>query len=131
MSLIPSGKQNPCPICENATGKCRQGREDSNYWQCMTYSDAKKGEVISGYKCIGLSKNCLWGQFRIDNSQDWSQQQRVEWQARNRQRRQQQAKKDDERRGRSLSAVERDRQYRALLAELELDRDDRADLVRR
>jgi hypothetical protein len=30
-----------------------------------------------------------------------------------------------------LSAVERDRQYRALLAELELDPDDRADLVRR
>ncbi len=131
MSLIPSRKHNSCPICENASGKCRQSREDADYWQCMTYADARKGEVISGYKCLGQSKNSLWGQFRIDNSQEWSEQQRLEWKERNQQRRQLQAKEDSERRRRSLSAVERDKQYRELLAQLTLHPEDRADLVRR
>jgi hypothetical protein len=42
-----------------------------------------------------------------------------------------QAKEDEQRRQRSLSAQERDRQYRLLLTELTLHPDDRADLVRR
>ena len=66
MSLIPSGKNNPCPICESATGKCRQGREDLNYWQCMTYTDTKKGEVVGGYRCIGHTRDQLWGQFKLE-----------------------------------------------------------------
>jgi hypothetical protein len=97
----------------------------------MTYADARKGEVISGYKCLGHSKNSLWGQFRIDNSQEWSDQQRFEWKQRNQQRQLQQIGEDDERRRRSLSVIQRDKQYREILAQLTLHPDDRADLVRR
>jgi hypothetical protein len=94
ITLIPSNKNNSCPICDNTSGKCRQSREDQDYWQCMTYADAKKGDIISGYKCLGHLKDGLWDQFRIDNSQEWSEQQRQEWQARNQQPQEQQAKSD-------------------------------------
>jgi hypothetical protein len=97
----------------------------------MEYADAKKGDIISGYKCLGHSKDGLWGQFRIDNSQEWSDQQRQEWKARNPQRQQQQAKNDEERRERSLKAEERDRQYQKIFSQLTLHPDDKADLVRR
>lgn len=131
MSLIPSNKNNPCPVCENTAGKCRQSREDENYWQCMTYADSRKGEIVNGFKCIGHTRDRLWGQFKLDNSQEWSEQQRLEWQRENQRRRQEKAKADDERRRRSLSAQERHEQYTRLLGELTLHPDDRADLVRR
>ena len=64
----------------------------------MIYDDAKKGDIISGYKYIGRTKDNLWGQFRIDNSQEWSDQQRQEWKQRNQQRQEQQAKSDQNKR---------------------------------
>jgi hypothetical protein len=97
----------------------------------MTYADAKKGEIVGGFKCIGQIRNGLWAAFKPDNSSQWTEQQRVEWRCENQRRQQQKAKEDEQRRRRSLSAVERDEQYRALLAELTLHPDDRADLVRR
>jgi hypothetical protein len=131
MSLIPSNKNNPCPICDGTSGKCRQGREDENYWQCMTYADARRGEIHNGFKCIGHTKDRQWGQFKLDNSQEWSEQQRKEWQRENQRRRNEKAKTDDERRRRSLAAAERHEQYTRLLGELTLHSDDRADLTRR
>ncbi len=131
MSLSPSSKSNICPICEDALGKCRQGREDENYWQCMLYADARKGEVIGGFKCIGHTRDGLWGQFKVDNSQEWSDQRRLEWQKENQRRRNEKASEDEQRRRRSLSATQRHEQYTRLLAELTLHPDDRADLVRR
>jgi hypothetical protein len=97
----------------------------------MTYADAKKSEIVGGFKCIGQVKNGLWAEFKPDNSQDWTQQQRLEWQQENQRRQQQKASEDERRRQRSLSAVERDKGYRQLLSELSLHPDDRADLVRR
>jgi hypothetical protein len=131
MSLTPTNRNNPCQICEDTSGKCRQGREDQDYWQCMTYVDARKGEIVNCFKCIGYTRDKLWAQFRLDNSQEWSEKQRLEWQRENQRRRNQKAKVNDERRRRSLSEIERDQQYRAILAELELHPDDRADLIRR
>jgi hypothetical protein len=81
--LILSSNRNPCSICENTSGKCRQSSQDQDYWQCMNCADAKKGEIINGYKCIGTTKDNLWGQFKLDNSQEWSDQQRQEWQQKN------------------------------------------------
>ncbi len=131
MSLIPSSKGNPCPVCETSNGRCRQSREDADYWQCMTYADSRKGEIVSAFKCIGHTRNQLWGQFRIDNSQEWSEKQHQDWQRENQRRRQQKAREDDERRQRSLSATERHEQYTQLLGELTLYPDHRADLIRR
>jgi hypothetical protein len=131
MSLSPSSKNNACRICEDTAGKCRQGKEDQNYWQCMVYADARKGEVISGFKCIGHTRDSLWAQFKIDNSAEWSDQRRLEWQRENQRRRNEKASEDEQRRRRSLSAAQRHEQYTRLLAELSLRPDDRADLVRR
>jgi hypothetical protein len=97
----------------------------------MNYADAKKGEIIGNFKCIGQIKNGLWAAFKPDNSQDWTQQQQLEWQQENQRRQQQKAKEDERRRQRSLSAVERDKGYRQVLSELTLHPDDKADLVRR
>ncbi len=131
MSLTSSTKNNPCLICEDTSGKCRQGREDLSYWQCMIYADAKKGEIIGNFKCIGQIKNGLWAAFKPDNSQEWTEQKRLEWQRENQRRQQQKAKEDEARRRRSLSAIERDKSYHQLLSELTLHPDDRADLARR
>lgn len=131
MSLTSSTKNNPCAICEDASGKCRQGREDLSYWQCMIYAGAKKGEIISGFKCIGQVKDGLWAAFKPDNSSEWTEQQRLEWQRENHRRQQEKAKQDEERRRRSLSAIKRDKGYQQLLAELTLHPEDKADLLRR
>lgn len=131
MSLTPSNKNNACQICDDIAGKCRQGRQDQDYWQCMTYSDARKGEILSGFKCIGHTKDGLWAQFRLDNSQEWSEQQRQDWQRENQRRRNEQASENEQRRQRSLSIEKRHEEYTRLLSELTLHPDDRADLVRR
>lgn len=62
--LISTSKSNPCPICDNTTGKCRQGREDQDYWQCMSSADVAKGSILNGYKCLGVTKDRAWGQFK-------------------------------------------------------------------
>ena len=131
MSLTPTNKNNACQVCEDTAGKCRQGREDLSYWQCMTYADSRKGEIVGDYKCIGHTRDKLWAQFRLDNSQEWSQQQRQDWQQENQRRRNEQASENEQRRRRSLSALQRHEQYTRLLSELTLHLDDRADLVRR
>src|SRR4028118_1997189 len=120
MSLSPTSKSNSCAICENVSGKCRQGREDLSYWQCMTYADAKKGEIIGSFKCIGQVKNGLWAAFKPDNSTKWTHQQRQDWQQENQRRHNKQAREDEARRRRSLSAIERDKGYRQLFSELTL-----------
>jgi hypothetical protein len=131
MKLIFTNKKNPCPICDNTSGKCRQSSEDQDYWQCMNYASARKGEIVNGYKCLGHTKDHVWGQFKVDNSQEWTDQQRAEWKQKKEQQKQRQAKEDDERRQRSFSVAERDKQYQALLAQLELHPEDKKDLVNR
>ena len=128
--FTPTRRGNPCGICEDTSGKCREHR-DGELHLCMSFADARLGEIQNGYKCIKPAKGGNWATFKFDNSQEWSEQERLEWQQRNQQRQQQQAKEGDERRRRSLSAVERDRQYQKLLESLTLHSDDRSDLLKR
>jgi hypothetical protein len=97
----------------------------------MTYADARQGEIQNGFKCIKPDSGKGWSTWKIDNSQEWTEQQRQEWKLRNQQRRQLQAREDEQRQRRSLAAVERHEQYTRLLSELPSLPDDRADLVRR
>jgi hypothetical protein len=131
MSLTPSSKNNSCAICEDTSGKCRQGREDLSYWQCMIYADVKKGDLIGGFKCIGQIKNGLWAAFKPDNSTEWTEQRRIEWQQENQRRQRQKAKEDEARQRRSLSAAQRHEQYTRLLGQLSLHPSDQADLLLR
>jgi hypothetical protein len=128
--FAPTNRHNPCLICDDISGKCRQ-HDNGELHLCMIYADARLGEIQNGHKCVKEAKAGNWASFKIDNTKEWTQQQRLEWQQSNQQRRQLQAKEDEVRRRRSLSAAERDQQYRALLAELTLHPDDKADLLRR
>jgi hypothetical protein len=128
--FTPTRRGNPCPICENQSGKCRQHR-DGEIYLCMSYADSRLGDIHNGFKCIKRDSGKGWSTWKVDNSQEWSDQQRLEWQARNEQRRQLQATEDEQRRRRSLSANQRHEQYTRLLGELTLHPDDRADLIRR
>lgn len=63
--FTPSRRGNPCPICEDISGKCREHR-DGEIHLCMIYADTRKGEIVAGYKCIGHTRDQLWGQFKLE-----------------------------------------------------------------
>ncbi|MDX2099909.1 MAG: plasmid replication protein, CyRepA1 family [Leptolyngbyaceae cyanobacterium bins.59] len=129
--FIPTTKRNgACEICGDTSGKCRR-LADADIHLCMTFGDARKGEVQNGYKCLKPDKGKGWATFKLDNSQEWSEEQRREWQAKAQARRQQQQAAVEARKKRSIAEEERDHLYRQLLSELELHPDDRADLRRR
>jgi hypothetical protein len=64
MSITPTKVHNPCGVCDDISGKCRQGTDDLNYFQCMTFADTKKLEVINGFKCIVEAGDSDWAQFK-------------------------------------------------------------------
>ena len=128
--LIASRKSNPCPICENSSGKCRQSATDLNYWQCMSFTDVKLWEMVGNYKCLGLTKDGMWNQFHLED-EDAEDERRDEWLRRKEERKEQIAKVQQEKAKQSLTDRDRHQQYMALLSELTLHPKDRADLVRR
>jgi hypothetical protein len=131
MKFIPTTQRNgACEICDDVSGKCRR-LSDADIHLCMTFADARVGELQNGFKCVKPDKGKGWATFKLDNSQEWSDEQRREWQAKAQARRQQQTLAAVARKKRSLAAIERDRLYRQLLAELELHPEDCADLKRR
>jgi len=119
-----------CRLC-GLKGKCREHLDNPNQFLCMTFADIRKGEVISGYKCTGHTKDGTWAMFALDNSQEWSQEQHEKWEREKQQRKAKQKAEDKRRRQESLTIKERDRQYRKLLSELTLSEADRADLKKR
>jgi hypothetical protein len=114
MNLIPSNRHNPCPICESTNGKCRQGRKDQDYWQCMTYADISKGEILGGFKCIGPTSCLTWAQFKPDNSREWSEEKRLEWQQQQHQRQQKEIAAREKLLKNALPIEERDKAIRKL-----------------
>jgi hypothetical protein len=121
-AFIPTRKTNPCPLCQDTTGKCRQ---TDTIHLCMTFADAIA--PIPGFRFLGLTTNGLWGKWIEADGQDWSEQQRQEWQRQQEQR----LALETTQRATTLSAESRDRYYHQLLAQLSLDSVDRADLHRR
>lgn len=130
MSFTTSSLSNPCPICGDTQHKCRHHHEDGKNL-CMLFVDARKGEVIEGYKCTGQTKCGTWGKFVLDNSREWTQEHRREWQQRRDELQRQQQAIENRKAELALSLQERDSQYREMLATLTLVPEDRADLKRR
>ena len=128
--FIPSKKHQPCEVCGDISGKCRIHR-DGELLLCMNFSDFRFGEIQNGFKCLGHTKDGLWAKFKIDNTQEWSDQQREEWKQRLEIRKRQQAKQNEARASKALSEKQRHEQYTAMLSELTLDPEDREDLVQR
>lgn len=126
--LTTSSQSQPCKVCENVSHKCRHG---DDIQLCMTFADAEKGEIVNGHKFIKLSKDGMWGVFKIDNSQEWSDEQREKWRLERERRKQHQKLESDLRQKQSLSAHERDKEYRKLFEELTLHPEDQKELLRR
>jgi len=129
-SFTPTSKRLACDICGDTSGKCRV-HKGGEILLCMPFSNARFGEIQNGYKCIKEDKGKGWSTWKIDNTQEWTQQQRQEWKQRLEARRRQQAKLDEARASRALSERQKHEQYQKMLAELTLHPEDRADLVRR
>lgn len=123
--LTTSSPNNECKVCGDISRKCRHGHEIN---LCMSFADAKLGEVVNGYKLLKLTKDGMWGVFKLDNSQEWSDQQREQWRLDKEQRKQHQKLESDIRKKQSLSAVERDQEYRKLLEELTFHPEDQKEL---
>ena len=119
MSLKPTSRTNPCPICEDVKGNCRHHDEEGKHL-CMGFSDTRKGEIVNGYKC--LTHFDLWAAFCLDNSQQWSDEQRQSWLQEQAYKRQQRQVERKEFLAGLLSVEERDKEYRKLSAQLSLNK---------
>ena len=97
----------------------------------MSLADTRKGEVFGGHKCLGHSKDGLWAIFKLDNTYEWSEQRRLEWESEKFNRQQKVIESSQQRRERTLSADERHELYSKILVELALDEITVADLRRR
>ena len=121
-TFTPTKQSNPCLVCGDNEGKCRQTETDLAL--CMTL------EQQAGFKSLGLTKNGTWTKFVPNNgetSQEQREQKRRDWQA----KREQRAEAEAQRRAEAMPAAERDRHYRRLLSQLSLHPADQAELVRR
>lgn len=126
--LTTSSPNNECKVCGDISHKCRHGDEIN---LCMSFANAKLGEAINGYKLLNYTKDGMWGVFKEDNSQEWSDEQRKQWRLEKEQRKQHQKLESDLRQKQSLSAEDRDKEYRKLFEELTLHPEDEKELLRR
>ncbi|MGG6266244.1 DEAD/DEAH box helicase family protein [Leptolyngbya sp. AN10] len=111
---IPTKKSNPCPVCDNFSGKCRTFN-DKPLVLCMGADSAP------GWKNLGFDRSGLWQQFIPDAETKFD---RAEWQQRKREPQPVEVPQ-------TMSVEERDRFYRDWLAKGSLNERDRADLQRR
>ncbi|MEL6322223.1 MAG: hypothetical protein AAFQ57_16495, partial [Cyanobacteria bacterium J06626_14] len=114
---IPTRSNNPCPICTDTTGKCR---ETAHVQLCMTIADGM--QHIPGFRFIGRTKNDLWGKWIPQKNHSHVPPSPTPLTAQP-QRRLQPIN--------TLTTTDRDRLYRQIFETLSLHPDDRADLNRR
>ena len=129
-NFTSTSKRLACDICGDTSGKCRV-HKGGEILLCMPFSDARFGEIQNGYKCIKPDRGKGWSTWKIDNTQEWTFQQRREWKQRLERRKQRQASEDGARASLALEEQEKHQQYSKLLAELSLTQEDFSDLIRR
>jgi hypothetical protein len=120
-SFIPTRQGNPCLVCGNIKGRCRQTAEALNL--CMDSSG-----VLPEFRYLGQTKDGLWAKYILDDGTEQNQNDRIREQQ---QLRAQRAAAEAQRHADALLAPERDRLYNQLLNQLPLHPEDRADLDRR
>ncbi|NJO66125.1 MAG: hypothetical protein HC832_00405 [Leptolyngbyaceae cyanobacterium RM1_405_57] len=65
--FIPTTRRNgACEVCGDESGKCRR-HEDLHL--CMTFANARGGEVQNGLKCIKPDNGKGWALFIVDDTQ--------------------------------------------------------------
>jgi len=122
--LKPTKRGNPCPICSDTSGDCRDGGE-----RILCHSFIDGGAAPSGWKWLKQSTNGLWGVFISSaNSDDSNWQDQIE--ERNRQRQQDQADRQ-KKYADGLTLHERNSNARKLLKQCPLTSQDKSALVAR
>jgi hypothetical protein len=126
-TFIPTRRDNPCIVCDNTDGRCRQTEK---IHLCMNVVDKWSARSLRGFQFLGLTKDRQWGKF-IERDDSLSEQdretQRLHWQ----QVKARRAAEEQQHHAAAMPSAERDRHYRKLLSQLTLHPDDRADLHRR
>jgi hypothetical protein len=124
MSKIkPTKKNNPCPVCDNTSGKCRT--TETELILCMNTLDA--GSTPTGWKFIGLTNGGgQWGRI-VPSGQPESGNDR----ALRKQRAAERAAVGAARITRLKSAQQRHDEYKYMVANCPILEADRADLIRR
>lgn len=130
MNFKRFGKGNPCPICASESGACRQHSNDENYIHCHTHADARKFEVINGWKCIEVAKGHTAG-FKPDDTGAKSQEYITRQLQENALRKKKNEAIEKKLREQALPVAERHQFYSEILAQLDIDTATRADLKRR
>lgn len=126
IKFIPTRQGNPCQICSDTSGKCR---ETETVLLCMNITDAHS--TPGGFKFIGLTKDGLWGKFVKDDGQNFTQEQREQWQREQKLQKLLRLKAEQKRSKRSLSESHRDKEIRKVLSQLSLKPCHKADLQHR
>ncbi len=71
--FIPTSRNNPCPICADSKGRCRSKENEGKLFiLCMSVSNATKGEIIGGFKCINPRGKDAWGSTWVEAKEDES-----------------------------------------------------------
>jgi hypothetical protein len=120
MSFKIFSKSNPCPICNENNGNCRYKLEDTDFIQCHTFVDARKFEKVNGFICVKQSGGGHTASFKPDNSAEWSEQRKLEWEALRVRRQHKAAEEKQQMLSRLLSIPERSSGYRKIASQLEL-----------
>lgn len=127
MSFTPTRLGNPCIHCNDIKGNCRT-HKTREMQLCVSLASSVKGEKSQGYVVIGDTDDGRWAQLLPDNGTEYSSEKirelQIEW-------RQQEEQAKRERLAGEMPAIERDKYYRDILAQLGLCKEDKADLVRR
>ena len=130
--ILHNHRNGACPLCGDTKSKCRTTSDPrGDLILCMTLGGTAKGTIIDGYKCLGDTSDGNWAKFITDNTAQWTQQQKEEWQKQRELIRRGREAQEEKRQSQTLSASERDKQYRQLLDELILCEEDRQDLIKR
>jgi len=124
--FTPTRAYNPCQICSDISGKCR---ETESVLLCMNITDGHS--TTNNFKFIGLTKDGLWGKFVSDDGQNFTQQQREQWQQEQKLQKLLRLKAEKHRRLRSLSESDRNKEIKNIFSQLDLKPDHKADLQRR
>ncbi len=127
MSYAPTRIGNPCIHCGDIKGNCRTHRTGEMHL-CVGLAASPKGEISQGYVVIGDTADGRWAQLLPDNSEEFSLE-NLQYRRLERQRSLEQALLL--RLASQMPALERDKYYREILAQLSLHPEDKADLERR
>jgi hypothetical protein len=89
----------------------------------MPLADTRKSEVLGGYKCISHSKDRLWAVFKPDDSYEWTEERKRQWETLKIQRQRKAEDDEQQQRIRALSASDRHKWNSLILASLPVDAD--------